>query len=90
VRDLAFVVDRRVRHEQVVAAIREVAPPFLESVTLFDVYEGPGIPEGRKSLAYSLTYRSPERTITDDEVQRAQERIAAHVVAELGATLRAG
>ncbi len=90
VRDLAFVVDRRIRNEQILAAIRQVAPPFLESVTLFDVYEGPGIPEGRKSMAYSLTYRSPERTITDEEVQRAQERIAAHVAAELGATLRAG
>ncbi len=89
VRDLAFIMDRAVRNEQVLEVILRVASPELERVALFDVYEGRGIPAGRKSMAYSLTYRGAGRTITDDEIQRAQQRIAEAVMRELGAVLRA-
>lgn len=90
VRDLALIVPRNVRHEQVEAVIRRAAPPLLERVELFDVFEGPALPPETKSLAYSLTWRAPDRTITDDEVQRAHSAVAEAVVHELGARLRTG
>lgn len=90
VRDLAMIVPRSVRHEQVEEVMRRAAPPLLERIELFDVYEGAGVPEGMKSLAYSLTWRAPDRTITDDEVQRAHCAVAEAVVRELGARLRTG
>lgn len=90
VRDLALVVPRSVRHEQIVEVLRRAAPPLLERIELFDVFEGPSLPPGTKSMAYSLTWRAPNRTITDDEVQHAHTAVAEAVVRELGAQLRIG
>lgn len=87
-RDLAFLVPASVRNEEILAVMRAAAPPALERVALFDVYTGRGVPPGQKSMAYSLTYRLPDRTITDDEVQRYQGAIAAAVEAAVGARLR--
>lgn len=88
VRDLAFVVSRSMRHEDVLAVIRAAAPPELERVDLFDVYEGRGIGEDRKSMAYSLTYRAAGRTLEDEEVQARHQSIARAVVEGLNAELR--
>ena len=57
-------------------------------VYLFDVYRGAGLPEGTRSLAYRLTYRDPERTLTDDMVNKRHEALVAALAAELGAELR--
>ncbi len=88
VRDLAFVLPRTTRHEDVLAVIRNSAPPEIERVELFDVYEGRGIPADRKSMAYSLTYRAAGRTLTDDEVRRIHQSVADAVVRDLKAELR--
>ncbi|HEX9093047.1 MAG TPA: phenylalanine--tRNA ligase subunit beta, partial [Coriobacteriia bacterium] len=61
--DLAMVVDEDVTAERVEQVIRSAGGKLLESVRLFDVYRGPGVPEGRKSMAFSLTYRDPDRTL---------------------------
>jgi phenylalanyl-tRNA synthetase beta chain len=61
----------------------------LEDVRLFDVYRGDPIPAGKKSLAYNLTYRAPDRTLTDQEVAKAHEKIAKAAEKRLGAALRA-
>jgi phenylalanyl-tRNA synthetase beta chain len=88
VRDLAFVLPRATRHEDVMAAIRGAAPAELERIELFDIYEGRGIPADRKSMAYSLTYRAAGRTLTDDEVQRFHQSVADAVVRDLKAEIR--
>ncbi len=66
-RDLAMITGHDVRHEDILEIIRANSPDELETVELFDVFAGKGIPEGRKSMAYSLTYRAAGRTLTDDE-----------------------
>ncbi|MBK8013225.1 MAG: phenylalanine--tRNA ligase subunit beta [Deltaproteobacteria bacterium] len=87
-RDLSFFVRKEVTSEAVLNAVRGADSTMLESVDLFDVYEGRGVPEGQKSLAVSLVFRVPDRTLTDREVDEAQEVVVAAVRA-LGAQLRA-
>ncbi|HVA40112.1 MAG TPA: phenylalanine--tRNA ligase subunit beta, partial [Candidatus Binataceae bacterium] len=87
-RDLALVVDRDVSAACVIAAIRESAPPLLESVEVFDVYEGGTIAPGRKSMALACRYRGKERTLTDEEVNRAHGELTQGARRRLGAELR--
>ena len=72
-RDLALVVDRDISAAQVIAAIRDSAPSLLESVDVFDVYEGGSIAPDKKSMALACRYRGKDRTLTDEEVNRATE-----------------
>lgn len=88
VQDIALVVDEDVPASQVRDAIYEAGGELLRRVELFDVYAGEQIPEGQKSLAYSLTYQAQERTLTDEEVAEVQERIVQHVKERLSARLR--
>jgi phenylalanyl-tRNA synthetase beta chain len=74
VRDMALVVDEMVTHAAVVAAIEQQRNKFLEKVELFDIFRGGSIPTGKKSLAYSLTFRA-DRNLTDAEVNEAHERL---------------
>jgi len=67
VRDIAMIVSDRVRNEDIERIIRKAAPAELERVRIFDVFSGKSIGPGRKSVAYSLTYRSGSRTLTDEE-----------------------
>ena len=76
-RDLALVGQRSVAAAEMEGVIREAAGPLLESLSLFDVYEGKGIPEGARSLAWRLRFRHAERTLTDAEVDRSIERVLA-------------
>jgi phenylalanyl-tRNA synthetase beta chain len=84
-RDLALVVDEAVPAGEVRKALAQFAraaagPAFaLERVEIFDVYRGPGLPPGKKSLAFSLAFRSAERTLTDDEVNAACQKIQDEV-----------
>ena len=68
---LARGSDARAPH----ALVRSGAPDIFESVDLFDCYTGKGVPEGKKSLAFNLVYRSPERTLTDDEVEAVHNKL---------------
>jgi phenylalanyl-tRNA synthetase beta chain len=86
--DVAVVLDEAVPHERVEAVIRSAGAPLLSEVRLFDVYRGTPIPPGKKSLAYSLTFRSPERTLTDAEAAAAHARVEEALRAELGAQIR--
>jgi phenylalanyl-tRNA synthetase beta chain len=61
---------------------------LLESATLFDVYQGSSIPEGKKSLAYALVFRDRERTLTDKDVAKVQQKIIQQAEKQLGAALR--
>jgi phenylalanyl-tRNA synthetase beta chain len=87
-RDLAFVVPETQTHEQVARAIRESGGDLVVQVRLFDVFSGGGLGSGRRSLAYAVTFQSMSRTLTDAEVDAAEETIVRHVAAALGATRR--
>ncbi|HZP42221.1 MAG TPA: phenylalanine--tRNA ligase subunit beta [Candidatus Binatia bacterium] len=69
-RDLAVIVEEPFYAGDIVEEVRALAEPQIESIRLFDCYRGAPIPAGKKSLAYSIAYRSLERTLTDDEVNR--------------------
>ena len=88
-RDLAVVVDKDVENAAVTAYILAAkTDAIIENVTLFDVYAGVGIPEGKKSMAYSFTLRSDDHTLADDEIHAAMDAIITNL-AENGAALRA-
>lgn len=93
-RDLALVVDSNTPAGDVQkvlgkAARNAVGNAFaVESVTVFDVYQGQGLPEGKKSLAFNLAFRSPERTLTDDEVNTAFQKLQDEVVKTSGWQIR--
>jgi phenylalanyl-tRNA synthetase beta chain len=86
IRDIALVVDDTISNEKVVNIIKSF--PLISDLILFDVYSGKQVATGKKSLAYRLVYQSPEHTLTDEEVNKVQEKILARLVKELGATLR--
>ncbi len=86
--DLAIVVDEAVTAEQVERAIRSAGGKLLADAHLFDVYRGKGVEPGRKSLAFALEYRAPDRTLTADEVEAAHERLVRKVTAAVGGSLR--
>ena len=86
-RDLAVVVDREVPVAQIEKVIRAKGKN-LEKLELFDVYEGKGIPEGKKSVAFSLTFRAPDRTLSDEEVNKVLADII-NELSKIGANLRA-
>ena len=87
-RDLALVVDKTTPYAGVEGVIRGCGLEALQDVLLFDVYEGKGIPEDKKSLAVRLTFGRSDRTLTDVEVGSAVETIVAALGKELGARLR--
>jgi phenylalanyl-tRNA synthetase beta chain len=83
-RDLALVVPDGTRAAAVADELRKAAGPLLESLELFDVYRGEGIPAGTRSLAFRLRFRAAERTLKDEEVDRALRSALARVEEELG------
>jgi len=74
-RDLSVVVDRALEAEKVMEAIRAFQQPFVEEITLFDIYQGPPIPEGGKGISYRIRYQANDRTLTDEEVNQYHEKI---------------
>lgn len=86
--DVALVVDASVPAGEVEAALREGAGELLEAIRLFDVYTGEQVGEGRKSLAYALRFRAPDRTLTAEEASRARAAAVASASDRTGAVLR--
>ncbi|HEX6339140.1 MAG TPA: phenylalanine--tRNA ligase subunit beta [Jiangellaceae bacterium] len=86
--DVALVVDASVPAADVEAALRDGAGELLESVRLFDAYEGPQVGEGRRSLAYALRFRAPDRTLTVQETTAARDAAVAAAAERTGAVLR--
>jgi phenylalanyl-tRNA synthetase beta chain len=86
VRDVALIVEETVTHQQVLDAIER--NKSLERVELFDIFRGGSIPTGKKSMAYSLTFRAADRTLTDAEVNEAHERIKRQLQEKLQCEIR--
>ncbi len=85
-RDIALVVDEQISYRQVESIIRNF--PLVTEVTLFDLYAGEQIPQGKKSFAIRIVYQSPDHTLTDEEVDEIQQKMLNRLNQELGATLR--
>jgi phenylalanyl-tRNA synthetase beta chain len=88
-RDFAFVVDRGVKAADILRAVAQTDRNLIADADIFDVYEGKGIPEGKKSLAVAVTLQPRGKTMTDAEIDAVAEKIVAAVVKATGATLRA-
>jgi phenylalanyl-tRNA synthetase beta chain len=87
-RDLALLIDREVPSDAVLSAIREAAGENLRDLTLFDVYQGKGIDQQRKSLAVGLTFQHSSRTLADDEINEAVRSVIDILDHRFGAQLR--
>ncbi|MFH0908232.1 MAG: phenylalanine--tRNA ligase subunit beta [bacterium] len=90
VRDIAMIVSDRVRNADIERIIRQAAPAELERVRIFDIFSGESIGRGRKSVAYSLTYRSGSRTLTDEEANGYHNRVKDALKQSLEIEIREG
>ena len=88
-RDIALVVDEEVGAGTLLNAIEKAAGKLCEGVKLFDVYRGERLGEGKKSLAFSVSFRSPDHTLTEAEISAAMDKILAAVSKNYGAAIRA-
>ena len=87
-RDIALIVKDEVFVKQIEDIIKANGGDLVESYKLFDVYKGAQIEEGHKSIAYSITYRSKEKTLTDEDVAKVHEKILSELSEKLNANLR--
>jgi phenylalanyl-tRNA synthetase beta chain len=86
--DIALIVDENVPADRIENLIRQTGGKLLAEVRLFDVFRSEQIGAGKKSLAYSLTYQAPDRTLNDQEASQLRGRIVRRLENELGAKLR--
>lgn len=87
-RDLAVIVDDGVAWQQIVDAVTSLSDARIQSVELFDVYRGTGVPEGRQSLALSLSLQDPEKTLEDAAIQELVDQVVQVLRERTGAELR--
>jgi phenylalanyl-tRNA synthetase beta chain len=87
-RDIALIVDEDMQVGRIESIIREVGGDILEDVSLFDIYRGQQVEENKKSVAFSLVYRDPAKTLTDEEVTAVHEKVLGALENKLNAVLR--
>ncbi len=87
-RDLAFIVKKETTWDHIVGVLKKLQDPLLQDFELFDVYEGKGVSEDQRSLAFTLTFGSPERTLTDEEVEASLKHAVAEIQKSCAAQLR--
>ena len=87
-RDLALLIDKSVTMAQIEAVVRESERKLLKDVTLFDVYEGKNLPEGKKSYAIAMTIQDDEKTLQDKQIEAVMNKIITNLEKRLGASLR--
>ncbi len=87
-RDIAIVVHEDVPASEILEMIRAFPSELIEELSIFDYYKGGNIPGGRKSLAFGITYRSKEKTLTDEEVEKLHTSLVKHVLERTGGELR--
>jgi phenylalanyl-tRNA synthetase beta chain len=83
-----MLVKDEVLVKQIEAIIKQRSGKILEAIKLFDVYKGKQVPEGMKSVAYSITFRAEDRTLTDEEVNKTMNKILDGLKTNLDAQLR--
>ena len=88
-RDVALVVDRAFAAQQVIQWIKDLGEALIEDVEVFDQYLGAPVPEGKKSLAYKISYRAEDRTLTDAEINELHQGLVERLGKTFGAERRA-
>ena len=87
-RDFAFIVDAHVQAGDILKSAQAADKALITAVNVFDVYAGTGIPQGKKSVAISVTLQPREKTLTDTEIESVMQKIITEVSKKTGATLR--
>ncbi len=87
-RDIAFFAPVKVSVAEIERATQKAAGQLLKSVQLFDEYQGASVPEGKRSLAFRLVYRASDRTLTDEEVESAHQKVREALLEKFGVSLR--
>lgn len=87
-RDIAFILDQDVVAGDVKAMIEQCGAPLVKAVRIFDLYQGDNLPQGKKSIAYSLLYQHPEKTLTDEEIEASYQEIIETVNKHFNAYVR--
>lgn len=87
-RDIAIVVDESVKAGEVVNLIKRYPSELIEEVSLFDFYKGRNIPQGKKSLGFSIRYRASERTLKDEEIDSIHQGLIRHLIERVGGEIR--
>lgn len=87
-RDIALVVQKEIPSRDIIEEIRRMEIPIVESISIFDLYEGEAIEEGKKSIGISIKYRSNEKTLTDEEVENIHSKIVDNLIKKFYARLR--
>ena len=88
VKDVAFVVKKNVKSEDIEAVIRKAGGKMLKDIEVFDVYTGSNVGEDEKSIAYTMTFNNPERTLSDEEVTEVFNKIMSKVTESCSAVVR--
>jgi phenylalanyl-tRNA synthetase beta chain len=87
-RDIALIVDESIQAAAILQLIKQTGGTMIEDLFPFDLYQGKNIPDSKKSIAFRICYRCPDRTLTDDEVDGITSNIVTALAKEFGATLR--
>ena len=87
-RDFAFLVDKNIEAKRIVNLIKETNNEIIEEINIFDIYEGEGIPDGKKSVAISVTLQPKNKTLIDSEIESICKIIVDNVVKNTDAILR--
>ncbi|MCG6533507.1 MAG: hypothetical protein L7F78_02180, partial [Syntrophales bacterium LBB04] len=87
-RDAAFLVGKQIDADRILKIVHEIGEELLEKVCIFDVYDGKSIPDGMRSLGLRFIYRSPEKTLTDEEITGIHSRIVERVITITGSRIR--
>ena len=87
-RDFAFIVDKKIESKIIIDLINKTENELISEINIFDIYEGEGVPNGKKSIAISVTLQPRERTLKDLEIESICKKIISNVVDNIGAVLR--
>ena len=87
-RDFAFIVDRKIKVQDLISVISSIDKNLISNIKVFDVYEGDNIPENQKSIAISVTIQSLEKTLTDNDLEKINNLIIETVENKTGAKIR--
>lgn len=87
-RDVALVVDDSISASSITEMMKRYPSELIEDVSIFDFYKGKNIPQGRKSLAFTIRYRAKERTLTDSEIEEVHSGLVRYITDRTGATVR--
>ena len=86
--DISMIIAKKILWEEIYQAVREVEKDLIRKIMFFDVYEGQGIPEGKKSIAFRIEYRSDDKTLTMEEVQVIHQKVLNILETKFNAQIR--